>query len=152
MEAVFEVLADHERYAEWCRQWDQSTVEAGHTGVGTRRSLRNGSNGNVYREEVNLYWPPRMLGYRMLDEDVLADHQGVVVLTPAGPGTEIFWQFSANIAPGSNLVPDEPAMTRSLQGVVDDLAAECVRRQADSAQVANHPRSSTTPPAGFSTI
>jgi len=74
-----------------------------------------------------------MLGYRMLDEDVLIDHQGVVVLTPAGRGTEIFWQFSARIAPGSNLVPDEPAMTRSLQGVVDDLAAECVRRQAGSA-------------------
>jgi hypothetical protein len=132
IELAFGVLDEHDRYAEWCRRWDQSSVENASSGLGVRRAFRNGVNGNVYREEVNLYWPPRMLGYCMLDDDVLADHQGIVVLTPTDEGTEIFWQFTANIATGSNLAPDVDAMNRSMQEVVDDFAAACERRQAES--------------------
>ncbi len=88
IEVVFDVLTDHRRYAEFT-PLRSSTLEREGTpppnGVGAVRVLE--LVGPPLREEVTLYEPPRLFGYRLLSGLPSRTHLGQVELSENGQRT-----------------------------------------------------------------
>ena len=131
-DVVFATLTDHSSYAEW-GQCDESLLEVEGSpepnGLGAVRRLVMKATGLNVREEVNHYWPPHVMGYRVIDH-TLKDHQGIVVLTERDGGTEIAWQLTANPPDPSMIDIFREFVPPGIKQLVADLAAESERRAA----------------------
>lgn len=129
-DAVWELVADGVGWARW-GTWTQTTLEREGTpapdGVGgIRRMLaerRFMGREVVAREEVTVFQPPALLGYRLLSGLPLRDYEGRIELTDDGGGTRIRWrtQFHARI-PGTGGL-----FRQGLQRLVQDLADRLAR-------------------------
>ena len=140
-EVVWEVLTDHASYAEWTDVGESRYEVEGDPAPNGFGAIRLFSSKDVFdfphvsREEINHFWPPHVMGYRMLPGDGVPayDHQGIVVLTEVEGGTEIAWHMVCNCVDRDVV---DKMRARSLgpngtvQRLVEQVAAEAERRYA----------------------
>jgi hypothetical protein len=135
IEVVFATVSDHESYANWST-CDESFLEREGTpqrnGLGAVRVLRDLTSLDVpidVKEIINHYWPPYLLGYRVLDQSIVRDHQGIVLLEKIDDDhTRLTWHMTASAA--------DPSMVDALRGdlgvgvrhLVGNVCAEAERR------------------------
>lgn len=124
-QAVWNVLADSARYAEW-GVWDRSEMERpGRTepqGLGAIRQLTQGRR--TLREEVVAFEPGSRFDYKVLDGIPVRDYVARVDLSDtAGGGTKIRWRSDFSAAPVLDRI-----IRRKLQGVIHEVATRMAAR------------------------
>jgi len=97
-ETVYAVLSDHTCWSA-SGDWEKiSLATPGHPepeGVGSVWDLCL-KNHWVVQHLVNLHFPPRVFGYTQVGDEPAKEHQGVVVLTPNGGGTDLDWYMTTS--------------------------------------------------------
>ena len=129
-EAVFAVVADGARWAEWLPFVPRSAVErAGDPppdGVGSIR--RFGLAGIGSREEITSYAPPHQLAYVAVSGLPVRSYRATVRFEPAaGGGTDITWQGELDALPGTGGVM-AVVFGRLLRTLATNAAREAERR------------------------
>ncbi len=121
-EAVWQVLANHERMPEWMPAREVVRRRPGSTdpnGVGAVRTLRLGAL--VVEERITAYKPPERLEYVVIEGAPLRQHRGEVVLSPAADGTRVGWSVSFRpLIPGTGWLLRSAVrrlLARSLEGL-----------------------------------
>ncbi len=125
VETVFEVLTEHDHYAEITpmrRSVLEREGEPAPNGVGAIRVLT--SVGPPLREEVIVYEPPGRFSYKLLSGAPVRDHVGTVELTPAGDGTRIVYAVHTTptlpLAGGAVVAVVKQAIKALLNGIVKE--------------------------------
>ncbi len=103
-EVVFDIVSDGAGYARWS-SCDESSVERTGSptphGIGAIRVLHSGVGTPLeihVRELTNHYWPPYLFGYKVLDESVVVDHQGIVLFEGFDGATKVTWHVTCSPA------------------------------------------------------
>jgi uncharacterized protein YndB with AHSA1/START domain len=130
-ETVFEVLADHRRYAEMTllrrSELEREGVPAPN-GVGAIRKLT--AVGPPMREEVIAFEPPSRFSYTVLSGLPVRDHVGTVELAASGSGTRMV--YAVRTQPTLPLIGGAvvAAIKQAVKGLIDGVARESERRAA----------------------
>jgi hypothetical protein len=136
IEVVFAIVAEND-FASWSPTIDDCGIlkdnESAPGGVGTIRMMRAKDAPMEAKEVINLYWPPYIHGYRILEGAGVIDHQGLVSLVPTADGTQIAWHLTGNCADPSTLDALRAYCGPALGQLAEDLAAEAERRVAQQA-------------------
>ncbi len=121
-EAVWQVLASHERMPEWMPAREVVRRRPGSTdpnGEGAVRTLRLGPM--VVDERISVFEPPKRLQYKVIEGAPLRQHRGEVVLSPAADGTRVRWSVSFRpLIPGTGWLlraASRRLVVRSLEGL-----------------------------------
>ena len=130
-ETVFEVLTDHDRYAELTplrRSELERQGDPAPNGVGAIRKLT--AVGPPLREEVIAYEAPSRFSYTLLSGIPVRDHVGTVELTSDGGGTKMV--YAVRTQPTVPLIgPVVVAVTKqAVKQLVDGIVKESERRSA----------------------
>jgi hypothetical protein len=130
-------VTDHESYGSWSG-CDAAFLEVEgspeRNGFGSVRALRQDAinAGEValdVKEMTNHYWPPYLFGYRVLDQSIVRDHQGIVLLEPlAEDRTQIKWHMTSTPIDPTVAEVIQPQLATGVRALVADLAAEAERR------------------------
>lgn len=129
-ETVFEVMTDHERYAEFTPLRKSSLEREGETDRNGVGAIRVFTALGPLREEILAYEPARRYSYKMLSGAPLRDHVGTVSLTPQDGGTKVV--YAVRTTPtipllGSALIP---VVKLSISQLLAGIAAESERLAA----------------------
>lgn len=124
-DAVWRVLADSPRYADW-GVWDRSEMErpgrSEPNGLGAIRVLTQGKRS--LREEVVAFEPATRFDYRVLSGIPVRDYVARVDLSDrAGGGTTIRWRSTFSALPLLDVV-----IRRKLTGVIHEVASRMAAR------------------------
>jgi hypothetical protein len=135
-DAVWPVLADITRWAEW-GAWEVTQREREGDpppdGVGAKRMLRRGRI--VSHEEVTAFEPPTRLGYRLVSGGLpVRGYTATVTLSDVGEGTEILWQaeFDGKFPLVGGLM--RIGLGRFMQDAAERVAREAERRAGEGAR------------------
>ncbi len=94
IDAVFEAISDHERYAEFTGIKSAELLEEGNTernGLGALRRIRS-SMGITFVEEIVRFERPARMDYLIRDVNIpLAHESGTMQLEATGGGTKVTW-------------------------------------------------------------
>jgi hypothetical protein len=140
LQAVWDVLADSARYAEW-GVWDRSAIEkpgpSSPQGLGAIRALTQGRR--TLREEIVTFEPPTRFSYRVLSGIPVRDYLADVELSDNGRGgTTIVWTSAFSAAPVVDVL-----IHRKLTGVIHEVATRLAARAAAGSSSPIHGSSST---------
>lgn len=135
IDVVFGVITDHESFHEWS-SCDESILERpgapDRNGFGAVRLLRSGTPQGItieVREEVNHFWPPVLLGYRVVEPAFLCNHQGIVRLSAEGADrTHLAWHVAADFSDPATADAMREGVRQGIHQLVADAAAEAERR------------------------
>lgn len=136
VEQCWEVVTDHAGYADWHSLTSASRLASEGSpepnGLGAIREFL-GPDGAMFREIVNHYWAPTVLGYHIIGDAPFKDHQGFVVLKPEEDGTKIDWYMTCNNAGDPALAPAlQDIVSAIMDTTVDELARACEKRAGQS--------------------
>jgi Polyketide cyclase / dehydrase and lipid transport len=97
-ESCFEVVSDSEHFQDW--EFFEKTVRVSEgkgepDGLGSVRKFTSSQTGDVV-EVINFFDRPRLFGYRVINESIVKDHQGIITVNSVKGGTELRWYMTAN--------------------------------------------------------
>lgn len=139
LEQCWSVVSGSAAYQDWVSFFSKTELlvegKGERDGIGSLRKFYN-KEGRGILEVINVYHPPRVYGYRVIDPDSgLKDHQGVVTLREVAEGTEITWCMTANNnglfseSSGDVFATAPDQAQQAMQSVIDitinDLVAAC---------------------------
>jgi hypothetical protein len=93
----FDLISDAEGFKDWDFFEESVRIQDGKhdlNGVGSVRKFSHPHTGDVV-EVINFYDPPRLFGYRIVNDAVVKDHQGIITINPIDGGTELRWYMTA---------------------------------------------------------
>ena len=129
-ESVWRVIADTRSWARW-GPWEEAALEREGKprpdGVGALRRFRSvrrlAGRPVVTREEVTLFEPPSVLGYKLLSGLPLRDYEARITLFDDSEQTAIHWRCEFNPKlPGTGGL-----LRRELGKVIADVAERAAR-------------------------
>jgi hypothetical protein len=139
IQTVFDTVTDHASYAAWST-CDEAFVEIegspDRNGFGSVRVLRDRTSLKDtvidVKEITNHYWPPYLFGYRVLDQSLVRDHQGIVLFEVLAPDrTKITWHMTSTPVDPAVTEFLRPQLAAGVRGLVANLAAEAERRHKE---------------------
>lgn len=99
IEAVFDVMTDHRRFADCSGMFRRSTIDQEGTpapnGLGAIRRLT--SYGTTFVEEIIDYQPPTRWAYELLSGAPTRDHVGTIELRQTDTGTWASWHLQTTL-------------------------------------------------------
>ena len=97
IETVWDTLSNHAGMSSWAPGVTVTVEKPGTpdpNGVGTVRRVASPGPGKDVLEEVVMFDPPHVLGYKAVSGSPFPGYSGEVRLTPAGAGTHIDYTIS----------------------------------------------------------